>query len=214
MAGVAGMKPRLALVGSDAAPAPAAAQLRAVRERLAACGSYAEVAAQRIGRVGIVGLALMVFSLGLLLATSLPLRRQSDELERTLDAVRATAVADRRARLAADPGARLERFLAELPRQPDLPQVIDRMLREAEDAGVELERGSYELRPGDSRTIARYTISLPVQATYPQIRAMTGAVLAALPAVALESLRIERDGVSDEVVAADLRFAVFVRSEP
>ena len=206
---------RLAVVSSSATPVPAAAApLQAAGKRMAACLSRGELAVRRIGTAGVVGLALLVFSLGLLLATNLPLRREAVDLERALDEVRAAAASSHRARIEAGPEARLATFLAGLPRQADLPQVIGVMLREAEQAGVELERGSYELRPGDSKLMARYTVSLPVQATYPQIRDMTGAILAALPAVALESLRIERDGVSDEVVVADLRFAVFVRSDP
>lgn len=208
-------KATLALVRTEAVPPPAAVpRRRVVREHMAACVTYAELAVHRIGWAGVVGLALLVFALGLLFATNAPLRRQAAELERELDVAQATAASERRLRVAADPGARLARFRAGLPRQSDLPQVIGRMLREADAAGVELERGTYEFRAGDSGLIARYTVTLPVQATYPQIRAMTGVILAALPAVALESLRIERDGVSDEVVTADLRFAVFVRGDP
>ena len=56
-------------------------------------------------------------------------------------------------------------------------------------------------------------MTLPVSGTYVQIQKFVDGTLAVLPPVALESLKIERDTISNEQLQANLQFAVMVRSE-
>ena len=67
--------------------------------------------------------------------------------------------------------------------------------------------------PAKSGQIARYRVTLPVSGTYRQVRRFVEGTLATLPVVALEGLRLEREGIASERLSANLQFAVMVRSE-
>jgi hypothetical protein len=102
--------------------------------------------------------------------------------------------------------------LATLPRREDAPAVIDRVLQEARAAGVDLPRGQYEFLPARDGIAARYSMTFPIHASYPQLRQFMDRTLLALPAVAVEGLRIERKDVGADSVDAELKLSLFVRS--
>lgn len=104
--------------------------------------------------------------------------------------------------------------LASLPPRSDAPDVVGKIYEEAKAAGVELPRGQYEYVPPRDGVAARYRLTFPVHASYPQIRGFLDRTLIALPAVAVEGLRIERKNVADGNVDAEVRFAAYVRGEP
>jgi hypothetical protein len=101
--------------------------------------------------------------------------------------------------------------LGGLPSRDDAPDVLGRIYKEAEAAGVELPRGSYEYLPARDGVAAHYRMTFPVHAGYPQLRTFMDNTLIALPSVAVEGLKIERKNVSDETVDAELKLAAFVR---
>ena len=67
--------------------------------------------------------------------------------------------------------------------------------------------------PARDGVAARYRMSFPVTASYPKLREFMDRTLLALPAVAVEGLRVERKNVGDDTVDAELKLAVYVRSE-
>jgi hypothetical protein len=104
--------------------------------------------------------------------------------------------------------------LASLPPRTEAASVVSKILEEARAAGVELPRGQYEYVPPRDGMAARYRMTFPVHATYPQIRKFMDRTLVALPAVAIEGLRIERKNVGDDGVDAELKLSAYVRSDP
>jgi hypothetical protein len=104
--------------------------------------------------------------------------------------------------------------LAALPSRTEAPAVVSKVLEEARAAGVELPRGQYEYVPAREGMAARYRMTFPVHATYPQIRQFMDRTLVAMPAVAMEGLRIERKNVGDDSVDAELKLSAYVRSDP
>jgi hypothetical protein len=104
--------------------------------------------------------------------------------------------------------------LASLPPRSEAPDVVAKIYEEARAAGVELPRGQYEYVPPRDGVAARYRLTFPVHASYPQIRGFLDRTLIALPAVAVESLRIERKTVADGSVEAEVKFAAYVRGDP
>ena len=104
--------------------------------------------------------------------------------------------------------------LASLPPRAEAPDVVAKILEEAEASGVELPRGQYEYIPARDGVAARYRMTFPVNATYPKIRAFMDRTLVAMPAVAIEGLRIERKNVADDSVDAELKLSAYVRSDP
>ncbi|MGB8694692.1 MAG: hypothetical protein WCD08_14395, partial [Steroidobacteraceae bacterium] len=71
----------------------------------------------------------------------------------------------------------------------------------------------YEYVPARDGVAARYRMTFPVHTTYPKLRDFMDRTLVALPAVAVDGVRIERKKVGDEEVDAELKFSAFVRSE-
>ena len=179
-----------------------------LRERSVALLPYMDYTVQRLGRTGIVGLTLVIFSVVFALSTISPLRTEQQDLAAMLqlDGASPGAAAAR------TPVAQLDGFLRSLPRQSDLPRVTAVLFEQAQAAGIELESGTYELVPAGSTRLARYRINYPVTGSYPAVRKFVDGTLLAMPAVALESFRIERTSIADQTITADLRFVVEVRS--
>lgn len=57
-------------------------------------------------------------------------------------------------------------------------------------------------------------MAFPVRGPYPQIRAFLDGTLAAMPAVALDGLVLERKSIGDGNVEAQIRMTVYARSSP
>lgn len=175
---------------------------------------YLNFAAQRIGRLGIIGIALCVFAAVAWVSTSVPLREQiaTDTLAlETLGSGPDVAVA--LAASAAAPEAGLESFLGDLPSREDLPALMGQIVAVSTETGVSLEEGNYELATvGRSGLIDRYELKFPVSGTYPQVRSFIDQALVAVPAMSLDGLSLERDVIGERLVTAELDFAVFVRT--
>ena len=86
------------------------------------------------------------------------------------------------------------------------------IMAQAQRAGVELERGSYRLVSPPNGVPQRYEVSLPVLGRYADIRSFIDGSLAAVPALALDGLSIERQDVASDELAVEIQFVVFVRS--
>ncbi|MDH4259666.1 MAG: type 4a pilus biogenesis protein PilO [Gammaproteobacteria bacterium] len=164
----------------------------------------------RIGRMTGIGLLLLTASGVLFVSTVLPLTRSVAILE--VEAARLEAAARSGTATIRSPSAQYDAFVKRLPTQPELPAILTVVVNQATDAGLELVSGRYEFTPAKSGKIARYRLAFPVRGSYPQLRRFIDGTLGAVPAVALEGLRLERASVEEEVLDADLRFEVVVRS--
>ena len=184
--------------------ATALARLQSITNRALAESAYR---LRRVGATGLSGIALVVAALVLFIANNLP---------------QGTAVAVLKAQIlrlaplghapvVATPGGTV---LAALPKRDDAPTVVGKVFAQAAAAGVELPRGQYEYVPSRDGVAARYRMTFPVHTTYPKLRDFMDRTLVALPAVAVEGLRIERKKVGDEEVDAELKLSAYVRSEP
>ena len=162
---------------------------------------------RRVGTSGLAGLALVVAAVAVFFANNLPqssavaaLKAQVLQLT-PLGKVAATS----------NPAGTV---LAALPRRDDAPTVVGKIFAQASSAGVELTRGQYEYLPARDGVAARYRMTFPVHTTYPKLRDFMDRTLAAMPAVAVDGLRIERKKVGDEEVDAELKLSAYVRSDP
>ena len=179
------------------------------RVQLAGGRAMAETAYQlrRLGTATLLGTAAAVIAGVVFITTNLPQEAVVTSLKSDL------------ARLS-PPGNEVAKpapastTLASLPSRTEAPIVVSKILEEARAAGVELPRGQYEYVPARDGMAARYRMTFPVSATYPQIRQFMDRTLVALPAVAVEGLRIERKNVGDDRVDAELTLSAYVRSDP
>ena len=163
---------------------------------------------RRLGPISGTGLALLFAALILVFSLLLPLQRQVAALETALER---NAVPARAPAPATEPTRSATAFVSRLPARTDLPLVLATVLQQARAAGLNLDQGSYEMASGKSRRVGRYSIQLPVEGSYPQLRQFIDATLLAVPAASVDSLRLQREKVGSAKVAAEIRFTVFVR---
>jgi hypothetical protein len=160
----------------------------------------------RVGRSGMAGAALILFAGIFYISAVLPQMRQITDLRNEI------AQAQQQTGAEATPPVRLGRFVDNLPKRSALPEIAGQIFKLAAVAGVTLDRGHYELTTLHSGHLARYRMTFPIKGRYPAIRNFVEATLAAVPAAAIEGLRIERKNVGDDNVEVELGLAVFVRN--
>jgi hypothetical protein len=162
---------------------------------------------RRLGTTGLAGIALVVAAATLFIANNLPQNAAVGALKAQI--ARLGPVGEVPA--VAVPGGVV---LAALPRRDEAPTVLGKVFEEAQAAGVTLPRGQYEYVPARDGVAARYRMTFPVRTSYPRLRDFMDRTLVALPAVAVEGLRIERKNVGDDTVDAELKLSAYVRSDP
>ena len=163
----------------------------------------------QIGRVTGVALVLLVASAALWLSTVMPMQQNVATLGAEVAALESAAKSG--ATSLRSPSAQIATFMKDLPTRNELPSIMTVIIGQASDAGLELSSGEYAFEPTRSGRIGRYRLTFPVRGTYPQLRKFIDGTLTALPAVALESLRLERENIGETMLEADLQFAVIVR---
>ena len=192
------------------APVPAALGAGAAVQRFqqATTRALAETLYQvrRIGMAATVGIAAAVLAVCLFLANNLP---QGAAVAALKGQLLRMAPVGKGASVAAPTGV----SLASLPPRGEAPNVVAKILEEANASGVGLPRGQYEYVPARDGVAARYRMTFPLRASYPKIREFMDRTLLALPAVAVDGLRIERKNVGDDTVDAELKLSAYVRSE-
>jgi hypothetical protein len=104
-----------------------------------------------------------------------------------------------------------QQFAASLPTRGQIPALLGVVLVQATDAGIVLEQGRYTYSAATSNRLARYTFEFPVKADYGSIRSFIDKSLAAIPALGLDKLHVERKNVGDTVVSADVGFIIYLR---
>ena len=160
----------------------------------------------RLGPAGQVGLAGLVAALVFAASALLPARHALDALSANIARAQHPSAA-----FTADQAA--PRLVESLPTRNQIPAMIGLIYGKAKEAGVTLDTGHYVYSPPKAGALARYDLDFPVKASYPDIRNFINHTLTAVPSAALAKLRVERKTVGDQVVNADIGFAVFVRSE-
>ena len=177
-----------------------------VWESLAQAAPLACYRILRLGPAGIAGLAATLAAAAISLTALVTVRSATDALTLRLERAQLHPNLETSTELG------IARVMGELPTRGQIPAVIGLMLREARAAGVALDTGHYVYTPSKAGGVARYELEFPVKAGYVGVRDFINRTLTAVPAASLEKLHIERKGIGDTVVNADVRFVVFVRS--
>jgi hypothetical protein len=122
-----------------------------------------------------------------------------------LTAVQPPAVRAMRAALRARPAPRLAPETA-------FPDALGQLAQAAQAAGLAFDEGNYRIaRLAQGRQVL-YAIDMPLHGTYPQMRAFLAAAAVALPALAVEHIRLQRNKVSDPVLEARVRMVLPMES--
>jgi hypothetical protein len=159
----------------------------------------------RVGPVGLTGLGVLLAALVAAVALLLPAQRSVVALRDAL------TKAGHASPVKAKPELTPQQFAASLPTREQIPAVLGVVLAQATEAGIVLEQGRYTYSPATTNRLAHYTFEFPVKAEYGSVRGFINKSLAAVPALGLDKLHVERKNVGDTLVSADVGFVIYLR---
>jgi hypothetical protein len=167
---------------------------------------------QRLGRPGVIGIALLAFSLSLAVSNLLPSWQELQQLRAQAAAQESLRTAARREPLPDDsPAGQLRAFYAMFPLHTDAPQSLSQMFAAARESSLQLSRGEYAVMTDRQTGLVLLRMTLPVRGGYTQIREFVAASLKAVPALALDELTFERPNISETQVQARVRLTLYLR---
>lgn len=168
-------------------------------------------AVEALGMPGIIGTALLAFCAAAWFSLFAPARDERDLLRLESDKL------ERRSR-GADGGVdrprsapeQLATFYAFFPGAGSTPDWLAKINAAATAQGLSLASGEYKIAKAATPRLARYQITLPVQGTYPQVRAFVGAVLQEVPAAVVEEVSLKRETVNSPRIEARIRITLYI----
>ena len=190
---------------ASAPPRPAMALQQRAERMLARTIPRVRYQLMRVGPVGLSGLAALIaaaaLALGLLLPAQQSVLALRAELTKAGHAVPGRVLQD----------ASPRQFAATLPTREQIPALLSVVLAQAADSGIVLDQGRYTYSPPTATRLARYTFEFPVKGDYGNVRQFINKSLAAIPALGLDKLHLERKNVGDTLVSADVGFVIYLR---
>lgn len=171
--------------------------------RLAAARDWFAWTLSRIGMPGWLGLGLLAGAMLLDFGWNAPMAAQVAGLERHAD------------RLASRPASAPAHhsqpdWRRSLPAERDAYAHLALLFTAAQQAGLSLPKGSYREVRDDGSGLAQLAIALPISGDYGAIRAFAATALSQDPALALTGLDIERDGIDQPLLKADMHFSLYM----
>lgn len=161
---------------------------------------------QRLGRIGLLGAALIAAAL--IVETVLVRPMQA---ERT-----ALAESNEQRQLAQLTQNRADETMQEqqaMPLSPAAEAALRQMFQAADEEGLSLDQGDYKLTDESGTSRRRYLLTLPVTGSYPAIRAFLAKSLNNDHALALVAVELRREVVEDTDLDAILRFTLYLGAE-
>lgn len=162
------------------------------------------VALRRIGRIGLIGLLLLGVAGYVHFAEIRPLQHDLSRREAALPA--------RYAALAAPPPPVIEEARDGHGAGLKFTHLLRDMDRIAQEHGVALSEVGYQQVDENEGKLRRYTLTVPFQATYPQMRAFLGEVRRR-PGVRLEKLSMAREGIEQIQLEIGLELSYLIAVE-
>ena len=159
----------------------------------------------RVGPAGLTGIGALVAAAVAALVLLLPAHQSVLALRAELTKAGHVQPA------AVQPERSPQQFAAALPTRAQIPALLGEVLVQATDSGIVLEQGRYTFSPATSSRLARYTFEFPIKSDYGNIRNFINKSLAAVPALGLDKLHVERKNVGDTLVSADVGFVIYLR---
>lgn len=185
--------------------AAATPALRVARNALSALVPQARYQLTRLGPAGVVGAASSAMAAIVAAMALFSLQTGNDNLKSQI------LQAQHHHTVSITPEQGLTRVVAELPTRAQMPAVLGQVLQQAQEAGIDLNKGQYSYSPASKGEVGRYELDFPVTAQYPAVRDFINRILTRIPAAGLHKLTIQRKVIGDPQVNADVRFVVFIR---
>ncbi len=104
----------------------------------------------------------------------------------------------------------LRRFYNLFPPTAKIPAEVEKLWVTATEYKIDLEKGEYRLESGGVG-LARYRVTLPVRASYAQLRNFINFILKEIPTASIDGLRFERKKISETQLDAQIRLTLYFR---
>ena len=108
------------------------------------------------------------------------------------------------------PRAQLAGFYRHFANDDPLTDRLARVHAIASSLGLELKRADYRLNSQPERRLDRYQMIVPIQGSYPKVRAFVTTVLRELPTMSLEQLQFQRKDVGEGDVETQISFTFYL----
>ena len=110
----------------------------------------------------------------------------------------------------AGPAEQLAAFYALLPVSVELPDLLGKLFAAATAQGLQIDAGESRVLQESRDGLTQFQITLPVRASYPQIRKFVTLAMAQVASLSLDGIQFERQNVGESVVNAKLRLTVYL----
>lgn len=107
-------------------------------------------------------------------------------------------------------GDDLRRFYGLFPSTGKIAPEMQKLWVVAAEYKIELQQGEYRLETTGAG-LARYRVTLPVRASYAQIRQFIGFVIKEIPTMSIDGLRFERKKISDTLLDAQIKLTLYLQ---
>jgi len=167
---------------------------------------------RRVGRQGLIGLALLIAAL-VFAAWTPRLLREAADLRETAQSRHSALLGALQARGRA-PSAQeqMQRFSDNFPTREQTADDLKQIFAAARRNNVQLNKGEYQLIAEPNSPFVTYAATFPVKEGYGDIKKFTSDVLRTLPHTAMEELRLERSDAGAAVLDARIRINLIYRA--
>jgi hypothetical protein len=111
------------------------------------------------------------------------------------------------------PREQLTEFYKYFPAVQDSPEWLDKLIELADENDLSLNEGEYKVSKDKTGQLVRYSIDLPLEGNYPQLREFLAAIPGEIPAMALENVQFQRKDIVDTKVQAKIRLVLYLVQE-
>ena len=163
--------------------------------------------ARVLGPYGIAGMAILLMSAAFYLTVVKPAEREltaQQEASRRLKSRTSQPVSvDSR-------GDDLRRFYALFTTTEKIAPETQKLWVIANEYKIDLQQGEYRLESSGAG-LTRYRITLPVRASYAQIRQFIAFILREIPTMSIDGLRFERKKINETQLDAQIKLTLYLR---
>jgi hypothetical protein len=171
----------------------------------------AAYALRRLGLPGALGALCLLAALAVLLLEARPAaQRVAGFAQRQAALQQRAAEPSEPVGAARTPGQQLLAFYEDFPATSEIADVLAGVHAIAQAQQLSLDLGEYAVVKTPGARLDRVRITLPVKGGYEPLRQLVFEALRLYPSLALESLSLRRDKVSDEVLDGRLVFMLYV----
>jgi hypothetical protein len=162
-----------------------------------------------LGRFGNTGLFILLFCVVFYLSAVKP--AETDIAAQRVAALNVKSRSPYKPLATDKRGEDLRRFQNLFPTTDKIPIEVEKLWMTASAYQIDLPQGEYRLESG-GLGLVRYHITLPVRATYTQLRSFINFVLKEIPTASIDGLRFQRKNISETLLDAQIELTLYFRS--